>query len=145
MKHMNVWSGIGNVVRNAELRYTKNETAVLSLSIALNRKYQDKEEVSYIPVEIFGKFADTMSQYVKKGKLVGICGELRQDRWQNQDGESRSKIKIIASHISLLSFDKEDDSGDNRDGYINDDYGEHCDPPEVESNPDPVPHPDTII
>ena len=96
---------IGRLTRDAELKYTKGGFAIGSFSIAVNRRRKDGEqwvdEVSYFDVNLFGKSAENLQQYLIKGKQVGIQGELRQDRWE-QDGQSRSKVIIVASNVQLL-------------------------------------------
>ena len=74
-------------------------------SVAVNRRRKNgdqwEEEASYFDVVIWGRSGESLNQYLLKGKAVGIDGELRQDRWQ-QDGQNRSKVEIVASNIQLL-------------------------------------------
>ncbi len=96
---------IGRVTRDAELKYTNAGTAICKFSIASNKKRKSGndyiEEVSYFDITIWGKFAESISQYLNKGQQVCINGELRQNRWE-QDGKARSKVEIVASNLQLI-------------------------------------------
>lgn len=96
---------IGRATRDAELKYTTAGTAVLNFSLAVNesRKQGDQwvEEVNFFDVILFGKMAETLKQYLTKGKQVAINGRLQQQRWE-QDGQPRSKVVVIANAVQLL-------------------------------------------
>ncbi len=96
---------IGRLTRDAELKYTQNGFAISNFSIAVNRRRKSGEqwidEVSYFEINLFGKVAESLKQYLLKGKQIAVDGELRQDRWE-QDGQSRSKVIIVASNVQLL-------------------------------------------
>ncbi|MDR0447901.1 MAG: single-stranded DNA-binding protein [Treponema sp.] len=96
---------IGRLTRDAELKYTAAGQAVCKFSIAVNRRRktgdQWVDEPSFFDIVLWGKQGETLHQYLVKGKQVGIDGELRQDRWE-QDGQNRSKVEIVANNIQLL-------------------------------------------
>jgi single-strand DNA-binding protein len=96
---------VGRLTRDAELKYTANGQAVSKFSIAVNRSVkkgdQWESEPSYFDITLWGKRAEGLDQYLTKGKQIGVDGELRQDRWQ-QDGQNRSRVEVIASNINLL-------------------------------------------
>lgn len=96
---------VGRLTRDAELKYINTGTAVSKFSIALNKrkKVNDQwtEEAHFFNVVVWGKVAEALDPYLKKGKQVGIDGELRQSRWE-QDGQPRSRIEIVANNIQLL-------------------------------------------
>ena len=96
---------IGRLTRDAELKYTANGQAVCKFSIAVNRRRKNgdqwEDEANYFDIVLWGRQGESLNQYLQKGKAVGIDGELRQDRWQ-QDGQNRSKVEIVASNIQLL-------------------------------------------
>ena len=96
---------VGRLTRDAELKFTSGGTPVSKFSIAVNRRVKQgdqwKDEASFFDVSSWGKQGESLTQYLVKGKQVGIEGELRQDRWQ-QDGQSRSRIEIVANNIQLL-------------------------------------------
>ncbi|MBN2050110.1 MAG: single-stranded DNA-binding protein [Spirochaetales bacterium] len=96
---------IGRLTRDAELKYTSAGMAISNFSLAVNRsrKVGDRweEEASFFDCTAFGKQAEAVNQYMTKGKQVAVQGELRQDRWE-KDGQSRSKVVIIANTLQLL-------------------------------------------
>lgn len=104
---------VGNLTRDPELRYTPGGVAVCDLSLAVNRKWksgsgEQKEEVGFFEIVAWGKTAEVAAQYLKKGRPVLIGGRLQQDRWETEDGQKRSKIKVVAEQIQFL--------GSNQDG-----------------------------
>lgn len=96
---------VGRCVKDAELKYTNGGTAVSKISLAVNKtRKQGMEwvkEVSYIDVTIWGKTAESLQQYLTKGKQVGISGELKQDRWE-KDGKTNSRLSVVAHEVQLL-------------------------------------------
>lgn len=96
---------IGNLVRDAELRVLNSGTPVMNFAIAVNRRRKQGDqwvdEANFFDVELFGRQAEAIQRFMVKGKQVGIQGELRQDRWE-QDGQTRSKVKIHAINVQLL-------------------------------------------
>jgi len=96
---------IGRLTRDAELKITAGGQAVCKFSIAVNRRRKNgdqwEDEANFFDVVLWGKQGESLQSYLVKGKMVGVDGELRQDRWQ-QDGQNRSKIEIIANYIQLL-------------------------------------------
>lgn len=96
---------VGNLTRDAQLKYTPSGFPICTFGIAINtrKKSGDQwvDEANFFDIELFGKSAESLNQYLTKGKMVGVEGELRQDRWE-QDGQSRSKVKIVANRVNLL-------------------------------------------
>ena len=96
---------IGRLTRDAELKYTANGQAVCKFSIAVNRRRKNgdqwEDEANYFDIVLWGRQGESLNQYLLKGKAIGVDGELRQDRWQ-QDGQNRSKVEIVANNIQLL-------------------------------------------
>ena len=96
---------VGRLTRDAELKYTASGQAVCKFSIAVNRRRKNgdqwEDEANYFDIVLWGRQGESLNQYLLKGKTVGVDGELRQDRWQ-QDGQNRSKVEIVANNIQLL-------------------------------------------
>ncbi|MDR1306946.1 MAG: single-stranded DNA-binding protein [Treponema sp.] len=96
---------IGRLTRDAELKYTANGQAVCKFSVAVNRRRKSGEqwvdEPNFFDVVLWGRQGETLNQYLVKGKQVGVDGELRQDRWE-QDGQNRSRVEIVAANLQLL-------------------------------------------
>lgn len=97
---------IGNLIADAELKFTAGGMAVASFAVANNyRKRQGDnwvDDVSFFDVGLFGKRAESVHPYLKKGQPVAVTGELRQDRWE-KDGQKFSRIKILGSDLKLLN------------------------------------------
>jgi single-strand DNA-binding protein len=106
----------GNLTRDPELRYTSKGTAIARLGIACNRKWKSetgemKEEVTFVDVDAFGKQAETIGQYLKKGRPILIEGRLRLDQWEDkQSGQKKSKLGVVLESFQFL------DSGGGRGG-----------------------------
>ena len=99
---------VGNVVRDPELRSLQNGTSVATLSLAVSESRKDAdgnwiEDTSYFDVTVWGRSAEVVNSYAKKGSPVLVSGRLKQDTWE-QDGQRRSKVKIVADTVNLLTF-----------------------------------------
>jgi single-strand DNA-binding protein len=110
--NINTVTLIGRLTRDPELRHTAGGTPVGSFSLAINSREKNSDgewgdRADYFDVTVFGNQAETVAQYLGKGRLVGISGRLRQDRWETQEGGKRSKVVVIANSIQFL--DRADD------------------------------------
>ncbi|MDR1179476.1 MAG: single-stranded DNA-binding protein [Spirochaetales bacterium] len=96
---------VGRLTRDANLKFTSSGLAICEFSIAINRRVKQGdnwvEEAHFFDITLFGKVAEAISKYMLKGNQIAVEGELRLDRWE-QDGQKRSKIKIIANNVQLL-------------------------------------------
>ncbi|MDR2444817.1 MAG: single-stranded DNA-binding protein [Spirochaetaceae bacterium] len=105
MADLNHVSLIGRLTRDAEYKVLPSGQAVCNFSIAVNRRRKNgdnwEDEANYFDIVLWGKQADSLNRYLVKGKQIGVDGELRQDRWQ-QDGQNRSKVVISAINVQLL-------------------------------------------
>ncbi len=97
---------VGRLVRDAELRMTASGFAICKFSIAINRRRKQGDswvdEANFFDIVLMGKQGEAISQYLVKGKQVGIQGELRQNRWQDDAGNNRSKVEVFANNVQLL-------------------------------------------
>lgn len=100
---------MGNLTRDIELRYLPNSnTAVAAIGLAVNRRFrtqsgEDREEVAFVDCEAFGRTAETMSQYLRKGRPVFIEGRLKLDQWDDkQSGQKRSKLKVVVEGFQFI-------------------------------------------
>jgi single-strand DNA-binding protein len=105
---------VGRMGQDPEVRYAANGNAVANLSIATSKKYKGEEETEWHRVVCFGKLAEVVQQYVNKGDLIGIRGEIRTRKWQDQSGHDRYSTEIIAHNMDMLGS-KNRDSQDNTD------------------------------
>jgi single-strand DNA-binding protein len=114
---------IGNLTRDVELRYTPSGTAVAKFGLATNRVYKDsvtkenKQEVMFIDITIFGRSAETANQWLKKGKKVLIEGRLVLDQWVDNMGQKRSKHSVVAERMQFM--DSKNDNNYNNDNSYN--------------------------
>ncbi|MEL3907746.1 MAG: single-stranded DNA-binding protein [Treponemataceae bacterium] len=96
---------VGRLTRDAELKYTGSGYPVCTFSIAVNRRRKNgdiwEDEASFFDIVLWGKAGEALNQYLVKGKQVGIDGELRQNRWE-QDGQPRSRVEVVAMNVQLL-------------------------------------------
>jgi single-strand DNA-binding protein len=100
---------IGRLTRDAELKFTAGGLAISKFSIACNSRAKKGDqwidEASFFEVSVFGKSAETLNQYLTKGKQIAVQGRMKQERWE-KDGQNHSKIVINADSVQLLGGDK---------------------------------------
>ena len=99
----------GNLTRDPELRYTPKGTAVARITLAVNRTYtsseggEKKEEVSFVDVDIWGRQAEVIAQYMKKGRPLLVEGRLKQDTWEDKNTKQKqSKLKVVLESFSFI-------------------------------------------
>lgn len=97
----------GNLTRDPELRYIPSGQPVTNFTVAINRNYttqsgERREETSFIPIVVWGKQAETCNQYLTKGRAVLVEGRLQQRSWENQEGQRRSIIEVVADRVVFL-------------------------------------------
>ena len=106
----------GNITRDPELRTTPNGASVCSFSVAVNRVYRDsngeqKEDVSFIDCSAWGKLAEMINQYAKKGSGVLVSGRLDQRSWEDKtDGKKRSRVEIVVEDFNFVGAPRGDGS-----------------------------------
>jgi len=107
----------GNLTRDPELRYTPKGTAVAKFGLAINRNWttetgEKKEEVTFVDIDSFGRQAEVISQYLKKGRPVLLEGRLKLDQWDDkQTGQKRSRLGVVLESFSLLDAGGRGDAG----------------------------------
>ena len=99
---------MGNLTRNPELKYTPSGTAVTDLGLAVNESFKNKagetvEQTCFVDVVVWGRQAETASEFLTKGSPAFIEGRLQFDQWENQEGEKRSKLRVRAERVQFLS------------------------------------------
>ena len=98
----------GNLTRDPELRYTPKGTAVARIGLALNRTWksetgESREEVTFVDVEAFGRQAEVLSQYLRKGRPLLVEGRLKLDQWEDKNThQKQSKLKVVLEQFSFL-------------------------------------------
>jgi single-strand DNA-binding protein len=122
MANLNKVFLMGNLTRDPELRYTPKGTAVAKLGLAVNRVWktetgETKEEVTFVDVDAFGRQAETIGQYCKKGRPLFIEGRLRLDQWDDkQTGQKRSKLGIVLESFQFLGSGNRAEGGHSEGG-----------------------------
>ncbi len=107
----------GNLTRDPELRYTPKGTAIAQFTLALNRKWKTetgemKEEVSFIDVDAFGRQAEVIGQYLRKGKPFLVEGRLKQDTWEDKNTKQKqSKVKVVLESFSFIDSNRGEGEG----------------------------------
>ena len=95
----------GNLCRDPELRYTPKGTPVCTLVLASNRSYkvegERQEEVSFVETTTWGKLATVCAEHLAKGRGVRVVGRLKQDRWEDSEGNARAKVVIVAEQVEF--------------------------------------------
>jgi single-strand DNA-binding protein len=103
---------IGNLTRDPELRYTPKGTAIAKIGLAINRTWKTetgeaKEEVTFVDIDAFGRQAETLGQYMKKGRPIMIEGRLKLDTWDDkQTNQKRSRLGVVMETFQFLDFNK---------------------------------------
>lgn len=128
MQGLNTVSIGGNLCRDAELRATASGMAVLTFSVAVNesRKNQQtgvyEDYPNYVDCTMLGRRAESVSRYLTKGTYVALTGRLHQNRWQNKDGQNRSKLEVTADNIHFESRRLDGDDYDQQQAEAQGDY-----------------------
>ena len=99
---------VGNLTRDPELRYTPKGTAIAKIGLAVNRVWtneagEKKEEVTFVDVDVFGRTAENVGQYMRKGRPILVEGRLRLDQWDDkQTGQKKSRLGVVAETVQFL-------------------------------------------
>ncbi len=110
---------VGNLTRDIELKYTSSGMAIGKTAIATNRRFktqsgEQKEEVCFIDITLFGRAAEVANQYLKKGSKVLIDGRLVYEQWTDQNGNRRSKHSVAVDTMQMLGGREDAPSGYSR-------------------------------
>jgi single-strand DNA-binding protein len=99
---------MGNVTRDPELRYTPKGMAIAKIGLAVNRTWRNeagetKEEVTFVDIDAFGRQAETIGQYIKKGSPLFVEGRLKLDQWDDkQTGQKRSRLGVVLDNFQFI-------------------------------------------
>jgi|SRR5882672_5342455 len=112
----------GNLTRDPELRYTPKGMAIAKFGLAINRTWKNetgeaKEEVTFVDIDAFGKQAETLAKYMKKGRPLLMEGRLRLDQWDDkQTGQKRSRLGVVLENFQFMDSGRNDEGG-SPDGF----------------------------
>lgn len=110
---------LGHVGQDPEMKYTQGGTAIANLSVATSETWKDKNtgeqqtRAEWHRISAFGKLAEIIGQYVKKGSKVYIEGKIQTRKWKGQDGVDRYSTEIVANELQMLDS-RSDNSGGQR-------------------------------
>ena len=116
---------MGNLTRDPELRQAGGQQ-ICGFGIALNRTYQTargetREDVCYVDVEAWGRTADIVAQYARKGSPLFVEGRLRYDQWDDREtGKKRSRLTVTAENVQLLGGPRDNNGMAPQGGYAED-------------------------
>lgn len=114
---------LGHLGRDPELKYMPNGNAVANITIATSESWKDKntgqqqDRTEWHRVVLFGKIAEIAGQYLKKGSLVYIEGQLQTRKWTDQSGQDRYTTEIVVNHQGAMQMLDRKDSNQNNEGY----------------------------
>jgi len=113
---------MGNLTRDPELRVTANGNSICKLGLATSRVYSTKdgerrEETTFVDIDAFGKQAEVISKYMRKGRPIMVEGRLKLDQWES-DGQKRSKLSVVLENFQFIGGRDENDGG-TTSGYEN--------------------------
>lgn len=98
---------MGHLTRDPELKTLPSQTVVCDFALAVNRRWKDanggdREEVLFIDCAAFGKTGETIAGNLTKGRLIHIEGRLRLEQWEQEDGQRRSKIRVVVEQFRFV-------------------------------------------
>lgn len=96
---------IGRICKNVELRYTKDNKAVCEVKLAVQN---GKDDTSFIPFTVFGKTAELINNYCKKGDMIGIQGIVKNHNWEDKEGNKHYEYAFIGNKVSFLATGKKE-------------------------------------
>lgn len=133
MPNLNKVQLMGNITRDPEVRYTPKGTAVTDISLAINRTYssddgQRHEETTFVDITFWGRQAEIIGEYMKKGRPIYVEGRLQLDTWEDKtSGQQRSRLKVVGENFQFLGS-RDDGGGSSRGGghasQASDDYSD---------------------
>jgi single-strand DNA-binding protein len=107
----------GNLTRDPELRYTPKGVAIAKFGLAINRTWKTetgeaKEEVTFVDVDAFGRQAEVVAQYMKKGRPFLVEGRLKLDQWEDKNThQKQSKLRVVLEGFSFIDSKGGDTGG----------------------------------
>ena len=97
---------LGRLTRDPELRYAASGTAVTTFGLAVTNRFKQgdewKEEPCFVNIVVFGRSAENCSEYLGKGNLVLIDGRLNYRKWEAEDGQTKSKLEVVATSVQFM-------------------------------------------
>ena len=104
---MNNWNFVGRLGKDSEMRYLPNGDAVLSFNAAIDFGYGEKKGTIWPRCSMFGKRAESVAPYLKKGQQVAISGELSERKWTNKEGVEQTSLEVRVGELTLVGAKSE--------------------------------------
>ena len=107
---MNNFWGVGRLVAQPEIKESENGKKYMNFTVAVQRSYKNADgvyETDFLDVVSFGPVAESTAEYCQKGDMVGIKGRIETSVYENEAGEKRKNVQIVADRITFLSSSKE--------------------------------------
>lgn len=128
---------LGNLTRDPETRVTANGNTICKLGLATSRVYstrdgERREETTFVDIDAFGKQAEVITKYMRKGRPLMVEGRLKLDQWETNDGQKRSKLGVVLENFQFVGGRDDNDSGGGDSG--NSSSYEQSSPPKRSSN-----------
>lgn len=117
MPNLNKVQLMGNITRDPEVRYTPKGTAVTDISLAINRSFNSddgerREETTFVDITFWGRQAEVIGEYMKKGRPLYVEGRLQLDSWEDKTtGQQRSRLKVVGENFQFLGGREEGGGG----------------------------------
>ena len=102
---LNNTSLVGRLTRDPDLRYTGEGTAVCNFTLAVERPFKNsagEREADFIRITCWRKLAENVGEYMTKGRLVAIAGRIQTRNWEDDDGNSRVSVDVVANNVTFL-------------------------------------------
>jgi len=98
---------LGNLTRDPQMSYLPSQTPVVEFGLAINRRYrssdgQQKDETCFVDCQAYGRLAETINQYMRKGRPLLVDGRLRYSQWEDKDGNRRSKLRVVVENFQFV-------------------------------------------
>lgn len=98
---------MGNLTRDIEVKAIAGGQSVARIGLAMNRRYrtkegEDREETTFVDCEAWGRTAEVMGQYLRKGQPVFIEGRLKLDQWEDKEGQKRSQLRVVVENFQFV-------------------------------------------
>ena len=109
---------IGNLTKDPELRYTKQNTPVASYTIAINTRYGEQQQTDFINISSWGKSGEFVSKYFKKGQPIAITGRLKNRNYEDSNGVKHYSMEVVTEDIEFVGSKKEEVKIEPREEFV---------------------------
>ncbi|PXA04714.1 single-stranded DNA-binding protein [Coraliomargarita sinensis] len=113
---------LGNLTRDPETRVTANGNTICKLGMAVSRVFstrdgERREETTFVDIDAFGKQAEVITKYMRKGRPLMVEGRLKLDQWETNEGQKRSKLGVVLENFQFIGGRDDNAGGGNSGGY----------------------------